>query len=81
MASCSREALLGGGVRGHPPRKIVKNRHYIKYAYSCHLEGTWIENITCSESRIFAILDDFREILGIIWEEGGTCLNLRETPE
>ena len=42
-------------------------------------EGTWIENI--SESRIFTIFGDFREILGIIWEEGGTCLNIRETPE
>ena len=34
-----------------------------------------------SESWIFTILGDLYEILGIIREEGGTCLNIRESPE
>ena len=33
-----------------------------------------------SESHIFTILGDVREILVII-REGTTCLNIRETPE
>ena len=51
----------------------------------------WELDLDCkyhSESRIFTILGDFWEILGIICEilgiireEGGNCLNIRETPK
>ena len=41
MNGVSREALLGGGAYYYFSKIDIRI-----YAFSCYLEGTWIENIT-----------------------------------
>ena len=72
------------GVWGHPPEIFSKIdiKICIFMPFAGDLDWIWKYH---SESRIFTILGDFREILGIIPEilgiirEGGNCLNIWET--